>query len=70
MLAVAILAAGKGTRMRSTLPKVLHKLNGKSILSRVVDTCFELNPDKVFIIVGIKMILFRNLLKIISLQTK
>ena len=54
MLAVAILAAGKGTRMRSTLPKVLHKLNGKSILSRVVDTCFELNPDKVFIIVGHK----------------
>ena len=54
MLAVAILAAGKGTRMRSTLPKVLHKLNGKSILSRVLDTCFELNPDKVFIIVGHK----------------
>ena len=54
MLAVAILAAGKGTRMRSTLPKVLHKLDGKSILSRVLDTCFELNPDKVFIIVGHK----------------
>ena len=54
MLAVAILAAGKGTRMKSTLPKVLHKLNGKSILSRVLDTCFELHPDKVFIIVGHK----------------
>ena len=54
MLAVAILAAGKGTRMKSTLPKVLHKLNGKTILSRVIDTCFELNPDKVFIIVGHK----------------
>ncbi len=54
MLAVAILAAGKGTRMKSTLPKVLHKLNGKTILSRVLDTCFELNPDKVFIVVGHK----------------
>ena len=54
MLAIAILAAGKGTRMRSSLPKVLHKLNGKSLLSRVLDTCFELNPDKVFIIVGHK----------------
>tara|TARA_Y100001978_G_C23652171_1_gene414021 strand:- start:20 stop:1375 length:1356 start_codon:yes stop_codon:yes gene_type:complete len=54
MLAVAILAAGKGTRMKSDLPKVLHKLNGKMILSRVLDTCFDLNPDKVFIIVGHK----------------
>ena len=54
MLAIAILAAGKGTRMKSSLPKVLHKLNGKSILSRVLDTCFRLNPDKVFVIVGHK----------------
>tara|TARA_Y100001978_G_scaffold200558_1_gene217076 strand:+ start:1805 stop:3163 length:1359 start_codon:yes stop_codon:yes gene_type:complete len=54
MLAVAILAAGKGTRMKSSLPKVLHTLNEKTILSRVLDTCFELNPDKVFIIVGHK----------------
>ncbi len=54
MLTVAILAAGKGTRMKSTLPKVLHKLNGKTILSRVLDSCFELNPDKVFIIIGHK----------------
>ena len=54
MLAVAILAAGKGTRMKSSLPKVLHKLNGKTILSRIIETCFGLNPDKVFIIVGHK----------------
>ncbi len=54
MLNVAILAAGKGTRMASSLPKVLHKLSGKTLLQRVLDSCNELNPDKVFIIVGHK----------------
>ena len=32
-----ILAAGKGTRMRSAMPKVLHKLAGRSMLGHVVD---------------------------------
>ncbi len=54
MLTVAILAAGKGTRMASSLPKVLHKLSGKTLLQRVLDSCNELNPNKVFIIVGHK----------------
>ena len=54
MLTVAILAAGKGTRMASSLPKVLHKLSGKTLLQRVLDSCNELKPDKVFIIVGHK----------------
>ena len=63
MLSVAILAAGKGTRMKSSLPKVLHKLNGKTILSRVLDTCLELNPDKVFIIVGHKHDVIKKSLK-------
>ena len=54
MLSVAILAAGKGTRMRSSLPKVLHKISGKSLLQRVIDSCLELNPDQVFIITGHK----------------
>ena len=63
MLSVAILAAGKGTRMKSSLPKVLHKLNGKTILSRVLDTCLELNPDQVFIIVGHKHDVIKKSLK-------
>jgi len=47
MLSVAILAAGKGTRMESSLPKVLHKISGKSLLQRVIDSCVELNPDQI-----------------------
>ncbi|MBO6979047.1 MAG: bifunctional UDP-N-acetylglucosamine diphosphorylase/glucosamine-1-phosphate N-acetyltransferase GlmU [Prochlorococcus marinus XMU1428] len=54
MLSVAILAAGKGTRMESSLPKVLHKVSGKSLLRRVIDSCIELNPDQIFIITGHK----------------
>ena len=54
MLSVAILAAGKGTRMESSLPKVLHKISGKSLLQRVIDSCVELNPDQIFVIIGHK----------------
>ncbi len=54
MLSVAILAAGKGTRMESSLPKVLHKISGKSLLQRVIDSCIELNPDQIFVITGHK----------------
>ena len=54
MLNVAILAAGKGTRMASSLPKVLHQLSGKTLLQRVIDSCKKLKPDKIFIIVGHK----------------
>ena len=53
MLTVAILAAGKGTRMASSLPKVLHKLSEKTLLQRVINSCNELKPDKIFIIVGL-----------------
>ena len=54
MLSIAILAAGRGTRMNSSLPKVLHKISGKTLLQRVINTCDELNPDQIFIIVGHK----------------
>ena len=54
MLSVAILAAGKGTRMESSLPKVLHKISGKSLLQRVIDSCVELNPSQIFVIIGHK----------------
>ena len=53
MLSVAILAAGKGTRMESSLPKVLHKISGKSLLQRVIDSCIELKPDQILSLIHI-----------------
>ena len=51
-LAVVIMAAGKGTRMESDLPKVLHKLSNKTLLNHVIDTSLELNPKKIIVIIG------------------
>ncbi len=52
MVAVAILAAGKGTRMRSDLPKVLHLLGGLSLVERVLIGCADLQPERQLAIVG------------------
>ena len=52
MVAVAILAAGKGTRMRSDLPKVLHLLGGRSLVERVLIGCADLQPERQLAIVG------------------
>ena len=52
MLAVAILAAGKGTRMKSNLPKVLHPLGSITLVERVLNSCKLINPDKSIVIVG------------------
>jgi bifunctional UDP-N-acetylglucosamine pyrophosphorylase/glucosamine-1-phosphate N-acetyltransferase len=47
-----ILAAGQGTRMRSSRPKVLHEIANKALLHHVYDTSLELENNKVFIIYG------------------
>ena len=52
MVAVAILAAGKGTRMKSDLPKVLHTLGGRSLVQRVIDSCHLIAPSRKLIIIG------------------
>lgn len=52
MVAVAILAAGRGTRMKSNLPKVLHPLGGKSMVERVLEGLSEIQPQHQFMIVG------------------
>lgn len=46
------MAAGKGTRMKSDLAKVLHPLNRRPMVHYVLDTAFALNPEKVALIVG------------------
>jgi len=60
MLAIAILAAGKGTRMVSNTPKVLHRLSGKTLLKRIIDTSKKLNPDKIYVVVGHKPNIFKE----------
>lgn len=52
MVAVAILAAGRGTRMKSNLPKVLHSLGGQSLVERVLDSLQTISPQRRMIIVG------------------
>lgn len=49
---VVILAAGQGTRMKSSLPKVLHKLAGKPMLEHVINTARQLNPTKIVVVCG------------------
>lgn len=50
---VAILAAGKGTRMRSELPKVLHELAGRPLLDHVIDRALDVaRPQDVVVVVG------------------
>jgi len=52
-VAIAIMAAGKGTRLKSKHPKVLHEVGGKPILSHVIATAAKVVPPKdIFVIIG------------------
>lgn len=51
-LQIIILAAGQGKRMYSNTPKVLHPIAGKPMLTRVVETAQQLNPDAIHVIYG------------------
>lgn len=50
-LAVVILAAGQGTRMKSALPKVLHRIGGRPLVGHVLDTARDLAPAHVLVVV-------------------
>lgn len=49
---VIILAAGKGTRMKSSLPKVLHPIAGKPMVQRIIDTVSTLAPSSIHVVYG------------------
>ena len=51
-LNIVILAAGKGKRMYSQLPKVLHEIGGRSMLARVISTAQSLNPERICVVIG------------------
>jgi len=52
MLNVVILAAGLGKRMKSDLPKVLHTLAGRPMLSHVLECALQLDPARITVVVG------------------
>ncbi|QBY04391.1 UDP-N-acetylglucosamine diphosphorylase/glucosamine-1-phosphate N-acetyltransferase [Thalassotalea sp. HSM 43] len=51
-LSVVILAAGKGTRMRSSLPKVLHKVAHQSMVEHVIDSARAVDADNIYLVYG------------------
>ena len=51
-LDVVILAAGKGTRMKSSLPKVMMPIAGQPILAHIIQAAKALTPDKIIVVVG------------------
>ena len=53
-LDIVILAAGKGTRMKSSKPKVMQEFVGQPFLQRVINTSKELDPNKIIPIIGYK----------------
>ena len=59
-LNVVILAAGMGKRMHSNLPKVLHKLAGRPLLSHVLDAARALSPAKIIVVTGHEAALVRE----------
>ena len=50
--AAVILAAGQGTRMKSATPKVLHKVGGRGLLDRVIDTVLATGCERIVVVVG------------------
>jgi bifunctional UDP-N-acetylglucosamine pyrophosphorylase/glucosamine-1-phosphate N-acetyltransferase len=51
-VAVIVLAAGKGKRMKSIIPKVVHPILGRPMISYVLDAVMKINPKKIALVVG------------------
>ncbi len=51
--AIAIMAAGKGTRLKSKRPKVLHEVGGRPLLAHVIAAAAQVvSPDRIFVVIG------------------
>ncbi|MDE2486038.1 MAG: bifunctional UDP-N-acetylglucosamine diphosphorylase/glucosamine-1-phosphate N-acetyltransferase GlmU [Alphaproteobacteria bacterium] len=50
--AAVILAAGQGTRMKSKIPKVLHRIGGRTLVERTIDTVRQIGCEKIVVVVG------------------
>ena len=59
-LSIIVLAAGKGTRMQSDIPKVLHMVNNKSMIKHVLSQTDELNPSELIVVVGYEAAQLKN----------
>jgi bifunctional N-acetylglucosamine-1-phosphate-uridyltransferase/glucosamine-1-phosphate-acetyltransferase GlmU-like protein len=62
-ISVIILSAGKGTRMKSELPKVMHKVAGREMLNMVIDEAKKLNPQNITLVVSPEMEIFYDKIK-------
>ncbi len=62
-MATVILAAGKGTRMKSDLPKVLHPLNARPMVHYVIDVAEAIGSEKIVLIIGHKKELVKEALQ-------
>src|SRR3982750_1813200 len=51
-LHLVILAAGKGTRMKSALPKVLHRVGGAAMIAHVISTAERMRPSTITVVIG------------------
>jgi bifunctional UDP-N-acetylglucosamine pyrophosphorylase/glucosamine-1-phosphate N-acetyltransferase len=67
-IVAVILAAGKGKRMKSELPKVLHKLGGKPMVEYVVETAQNVGVEKIILVVGHKREKTQDFLKHLSVE--
>lgn len=62
-ISIIILSAGKGTRMKSNLPKVMHKVAGREMLNMVIDEAKKLNPQNITLVVSSEMETFYDQIK-------
>ena len=62
-IAAVVLAAGKGKRMKSDLPKVLHEMLGRPMIEFVLDTLISLNINKIYVVIGHRADLVREALR-------